>query len=96
MNVLSSSNVLALDHNFLSGFSLFYRFIIWYRWPDKLDVTKRADFKCVKSSFLATPPNQVSLIPFLPSNGSELSFPSFLYSLRNMTYFCQVQELTDA
>ncbi len=29
------------------------------RWPDKLDVTKRADFKSVKSSFLATPPNQV-------------------------------------
>jgi hypothetical protein len=30
-----------------------------FGWPDKLDVTKRADFKSVKSSFLATPPNQV-------------------------------------
>lgn len=60
------------------------------RWPDKLDVTKRADFKSVKSSFQNASPNQV---PNLFFDGQIISGWNSLMRIDTCftipcTYFC--------
>ncbi|CAM6073717.1 unnamed protein product [Sphagnum tenellum] len=53
-----------------------------FGWPDKLDVTKRADFKSVKSSFLATPPNQREVCKLFPAPEQHEGFEQFVAYLR--------------
>jgi activating signal cointegrator complex subunit 2 len=53
-----------------------------FGWPDKLDVTKRADFKSVKSSFLATPPNQREVCRLFPAPEQHEGFEQFVGYLR--------------
>lgn len=60
------------------------------RWPDKLDVTKRADFKSVKSSFQNASPNQV-LNLFLERHiisGWNSLMRIDTYFIISCTYFC--------
>ena len=60
------------------------------RWPDKLDVTKRADFKSVKSSFQNASPNQVLNLIFewqIISGWNSLIMIDTCFMIP-CTYFC--------